>query len=235
MFAMVGDCQCTCRNGNRSQEQGRTRLPFPCCRIASPAAPAPSSCPPTTPDSPHHRHRHRLSPPPRPPPTYSKLLQDDKRNLFESFPIQSHTARPESREEQQIRQTTFGRQRLVLNRLPVQPGGAAVRRRGSSRRRGGEAAGAAERGHAHRSPRPGGLPIQGGSAPGRAVAGGDVAELPRAAEQAEHLHSGMHTTGSKNQWRRKKFLVRWRSDLAIWRRCLRLTMFSEMRASRRHS
>ena len=97
MFAMVGDCQCTCRNGNRSQEQGRTRLPFPCCRIASPAAPAPSSCPPTTPDSPHHRHRHRLSPPPRPPPTYSKLLQDDKRNLFESFPITYNTARIQGR------------------------------------------------------------------------------------------------------------------------------------------
>jgi hypothetical protein len=82
----------------------------------------------------------------------------------------------------------------VLNRLSVQSGGAAVRRRGSSRRRGGEAAGAAERGHAHH-PRPGGLPVPGGRAPGRAVAGGggNVAELPRAAEQAEHLHSGLHT------------------------------------------
>ena len=95
MFAMVRTCQCTCRNGSRSQEQSRTRLPFPCCRIVSPAAPAPSSCPPTTPDSPHHRHR--LSPPPRPPPTYSKLLQDDKRNLFESFPITYNTARIQGR------------------------------------------------------------------------------------------------------------------------------------------
>jgi hypothetical protein len=70
-----------------------------------------------------------------------------------------------------------------------------VRRRGSGRagrRRGEEAAGAAERGHA-RHPWPGGLPRR--RAPCRAVAGGggDVAELPRAAEKAEHLHPGLQT------------------------------------------
>ena len=42
-------------------------------------------------------HRHRLPPPPPPPPTYSKLLQDDKRNLFESFPITYNTARIQGR------------------------------------------------------------------------------------------------------------------------------------------
>jgi hypothetical protein len=90
----------------------------------------------------------------------------------------------------------------VLNRLPIQPDGATMARRGSSRGRGGEAAGAAERGHAH-DPRPGGLP--GGRAPGRAVAGGggDVAELPRAAVQAEHLHPGLHTSQESVVWCRR--------------------------------
>lgn len=109
--------------------------------------------------------------------------------------------------------------------LPIQPGGTATRR-------GEEAAGAAERGHA-RHPWPGGPPRR--RAPGRAVAGGggDVAEFPRAAEKAEHLHPGLHTRHETRIGDDARNSSSGGDRIRVG--CLRLTMFSEMRASRRLS
>ena len=85
---------CTCRNGSRSQEQGRTRRPSPCCRTASPAASVPSPWPQPSPTSPPFHLPMYPPPPPIPPPSiYSELLPENKRNLLELFPVTNNTSR----------------------------------------------------------------------------------------------------------------------------------------------